>query len=785
MSCYYNANAKARDGIETRTRQYPSQRKKTGANARSNTVQSKKTPPKSKSEMKEKREAVRAERQSEIAERKAAVPKGSGGHHNPPKAKSEESSNPFALTEEEQIQKKKVEAAIASVKKPRAGKIAERALVLYERELVGSKSVEVIDSFGMRRALSEGMLADMFYAGCDGGYRFSPSKKTVSEATEQLVLESNDVPELLERFRYDEKRSGTKRGVDVVVESILTRSKVKTVRDKVTEQISFARWLSHVAENPNCLFAKPYAQAMETVSKYDLRSYLPPDTERRFVVDVGPTNSGKTYSGMCELIEAESGVYLGPLRLLAMEAADTMNESGCPCSLLTGEERNDVEGARHVASTVEMLSRDTHYDVAVIDECQMITDPERGYAWAAAITSVNADIVHLCVAPEAYELVCSILDGLDADYETEYHDRLVPLEAMKRTVKYPGGIKKGDALIVFSRKSVQRYASELGRHGIKASIVYGALPYDVRKEEVRKFAEGETDVVVATDAIGMGMNLPVQRVIFAETEKFDGHRMRELLDTEIKQIAGRAGRFGKYDIGYVSVLKGCNRALVLGALEAEYESRSEIRVDMPGRLLDEASSPLSLLMRAWQMTPVEHPYVKRNLAQQISLARRVEDLPNDFVADAVEIPFKSGDRFVPLDDIWEKHVRAAYAGEPFETELYPISAEDSLEHLEDAAKLADLSYGLAKRYGSQEDIDRIDEHRTLVSEYMIEVLRNRTEESRKCAWCGRPLAASSQHAMHDRCYREYRADKYARWDERYYGEQHFHDDDEYDVLALH
>lgn len=718
-----------------------------------------------------------------LAEQKANQVKGANSHHNPPKSKTarQEMPNPYALTPEEEHQQAHCMQMAHDVKKPSNKELVERALTLYEDMLVNSKTVEIIDSFGMRRTLTEPMLTEMFYSGKEGGYRYSPDKPLIERACTELLSEKNPNIDLDEQFRYDEKRSGTKSVCEFVADGMLSRNKLRTIRDKVAEEIPFRRWISHVAENPSFQFARKYSDALQTVSKYDLRSYAPPEIERHFVIDVGPTNSGKTYSGMQELMGAESGVYLGPLRLLAMEAADSMNEQGCPCNLLTGEERADVEGAHHVASTVEMLARDVHYEVAVIDECQMITDPERGYAWAAAITSVNADVVHLCVAPEAYDLICSILDGLDEDYETEFHERLVPLEMSRKSVKYPNGIKPGDALIVFSRKSVQRYAAELARHGIKTSMVYGALPYEVRKEEVRKFADGETDVVVATDAIGMGLNLPVKRVVFAETEKFDGHRMRELLDAEIKQIAGRAGRFGKYDVGYVSVLKGCNRGLVVNALEAAYAAQDEIRVDMPARMLQESSSPLSHLMRAWQMTPVDYPYVKRNLSQQISLARRVEDLPNDFVREACEIPFKSGDRFVPLDDIWEEHVRAAWEGRQFKAELYPISVEDSLEHLEDAAKLADLMYGLAKRYGNQDDLNTIDEHRRRVSEYMIEVLRHTDEKPKMCAWCGKPLAKTSNHTMHDKCFREYRADKFLKWDEAYYGEQHFYDDDEYEA----
>lgn len=728
---------------------------KPAACARTNTVHSKKEPPKTKAAEKERRNAARAIKQQETAEAKAKQVKGANNHSNPEKPASKLSSVVPELTTEERRAAQRCRKTIEEASRPSTKEIADAVLEAYEKTLLNGV-VEVTDSFGMRRPLTFGMLTEMFYSGRNGGYRYSPDKALIFDVLSQMLRDMNPTLDLDEMFRYDEKRSGTKSACSVLVEEILTRNKLRSIRDKAVEKIPFRRWLSFVAENPSYSFARKYSNAMETVSKYDLRSYKPPMTKRQFVIDVGPTNSGKTYSGMCEIMDAESGVYLGPLRLLAMEAADTMNENGCPCSLLTGEERNDVPGARHVASTVEMLARDVHYEVAVIDECQMITDPERGYAWAAAITSINADVIHLCTAPEAYELICSILDGLDEDYEVEEHERLVPLQMMSRNVKYPNGIKPGDALIVFSRKSVQRYAAELTKHGLKASMVYGALPYDVRKEEVRKFAEGETDVVVATDAIGMGMNLPVQRVIFAETEKFDGHCMRELNDGEIKQIAGRAGRFGKYDMGYAGVVKGENRFLVASALEAEYPSHKEIRVDMPTRMLEESSSPLSHLMRAWQMTPAESPYVKRNLSQQISLARRVEDLPNDFVLDAVEIPFKSGDRFVPLDDIWEESVRAAYTGNPFKVKLYPISSDDTLEHLEDASKLADLAYGLAKRYGAPEDLESIDDHRRLISEYMIEVLKNRGTTERKCSWCGNPLPANMKHAMHDKCYREYR-----------------------------
>lgn len=773
------SNVKPRAYDDSRSRRYRgAPKRKPTACARTSTDSSAKCAPKSKSSEKEKLDEQRRYKRERVREAKADKVKGAGDHHNPPRTTSQCVEE--LLSAEEMSLRQSCLAAIEKASLPDISSIVEAVAMRYEETLLRSPNIEIIDSLGQTRAITARIIEEMFYSGCDSGYRYAPDKPLITSVVKELIEKMNSDDEFIAcEYRYDEKRTGTKKASAVAAANLLTRSCVRSIKDKVVERLSFRRWLSYLSQNPYYSFVKKYADALETVSKYDLRSYVPPAIERHFILDIGPTNSGKTYSGMCELMEAESGVYLGPLRLLAMEAADTMNEQGCPCSLLTGEEKAEVAGARHIASTVEMLDHTVHYEVAVIDECQMITDPERGYAWAAAITSVSADTVHLCLAPEAEALICSILDGLDADYEIERHERLVPLEMMGHSVKYPSGVRAGDALIVFSRKSVQRYAAELAECGIRASMVYGALPYEVRKEEVRKFAEGETDVVVATDAIGMGLNLPVQRVLFAETEKYDGHIMRELLSPEVKQIAGRAGRYGQYEVGYVSVLKGCNRRLVREALNADYETRHEIRVDMPRRLIEEASAPLSHLMRAWQMSPVESPYVKRNLEQQISLARRVEDLPNEFVANAVEIPFKSGDRFVPLDDIWERGVRDAWEGKPFKVELYPITEEDTLEHLEDAAKLADLAYGLAKRYGDKCNLESIDEHRALIAEYMIAVLRDGSAGAqKKCSWCGQLLPAGHKHPMHDRCYRQYRAEKYASWDERYYGRRDWDDEDD-------
>ena len=126
---------------------------------------------------------------------------------------------------------------------------------------------------------------------------------------------------------------------------------------------------------------------------------------RHFVLHLGGTNTGKTYAGFQRLQQAATGVYLAPLRLLALEAQEVLLDAGVDCSLTTGEEEDCREGDTHVAATAEKLNLKQPYEVAVIDECQMIADRQRGYAWTRAILGVQAPEVHLCAAPEAKDLL--------------------------------------------------------------------------------------------------------------------------------------------------------------------------------------------------------------------------------------------------------------------------------------------------------------------------------------------------------------------------------------------
>lgn len=266
---------------------------------------------------------------------------------------------------------------------------------------------------------------------------------------------------------------------------------------------------------------------------------------------VGPTNSGKTYEALNSLMSSKSGIYLAPLRLMALEVFDKLNSAGVPCNLITGEEQIIIPNAQHTSSTIECLNVNYSVDVAIIDEFQMIADPQRGWAWSQAILGVSAQQVFIIGNNTALNHSIKVLNLTNDTINVTHKKRLSELVVLKKHLELED-LRHGDALICFSRKSVLSYAASLKQLGQKVSIIYGSLPPEVRKKQAELFATGETNILVSTDAIGMGLNLPIDRVIFSQLTKYDGTQSRMLLSSEIKQIAGRAGRYTSN--GFVGVL---------------------------------------------------------------------------------------------------------------------------------------------------------------------------------------------------------------------------------------
>ncbi|MSO95022.1 MAG: helicase [Thermoleophilia bacterium] len=268
------------------------------------------------------------------------------------------------------------------------------------------------------------------------------------------------------------------------------------------------------------------------------------------VAHLGPTNSGKTYHALEVLKERGRGVYAGPLRMLAQEAHRRLSaELGADAvGLVTGEERVN-DGAPIICCTVEMAP--SAGEVLVLDEVQWADDPERGSAWTRLLLAGDYRHILLLGALDAEPLVQRVFP----DAEIKVFERILPLEFVgERPLR---GLTPGTVVVAFSRKAVLALAGEINRlHPGRVSVLYGAMPLSSRREEIDRFLAGTSDVTVATDVLGHGVNLPCETLLFAETTKFDGESRRDLLPWELAQIAGRAGRFGLVERGHVGVLTG-------------------------------------------------------------------------------------------------------------------------------------------------------------------------------------------------------------------------------------
>jgi ATP-dependent RNA helicase SUPV3L1/SUV3 len=302
-------------------------------------------------------------------------------------------------------------------------------------------------------------------------------------------------------------------------------------------------------------------QAAATKDSINLSEYpesfeLASRMKRKFILVIGPTNSGKSYAALQALANARTGVYLAPLRLLALENYERLcsheGEFEKKVSLITGDERREVEGATHIASTVEMLDTRTRVDVAVIDEIQLLSDPERGSAWTAAVCGAPAPIVYLVGALEARAAVEALAERLGCELEVQILKRKSPLTVQPEAVGKIRGLKKGDAIVAFSRREVLAWRDMVTEAGFSVATVYGNLSPEVRRAQAARFTEGKADIVVGTDAIAMGLNLPISRVVLTTSSKFNGVDEEELPAALAQQIAGRAGRFGMHEEGFVA-----------------------------------------------------------------------------------------------------------------------------------------------------------------------------------------------------------------------------------------
>lgn len=284
------------------------------------------------------------------------------------------------------------------------------------------------------------------------------------------------------------------------------------------------------------------------------------------------------------------------------------------------------------------------------------------------------------------------------------------------------------------------------------SIIYGALPYDVRQNEARRFREGETNAVVATDAIGMGLNLPIRRVVFLETEKFDGISKRKLTATEYKQIAGRAGRYGQFEKGlYVSPYQ------MKRAIQAINEPIPQIEFAhllFPDTLLG-VDAPLSTILRMWDGAPANEGYRKGDVTQEIQLSVLLEKHCRDkkLIYSLVSMPFdaKRTSVFTLWQEIALEYIHNHRVSlEKYIPDIVKLYHESSMEVLEDNYRQYDLLYYYAERF-DQALTQRLIDERKQVSALLMRILANSKLQPKTCRKCHKPLQWNSPYNICQRC----------------------------------
>jgi ATP-dependent RNA helicase SUPV3L1/SUV3 len=488
---------------------------------------------------------------------------------------------------------------------------------------------------------------------------------------------------------------------------------------------------------------------------------------RKIIYHMGPTNSGKTYHSIEALCKAKTGCYLAPLRLLASELYDTMNSKGVKTTLLTGEEVVEVPNCTHYSSTIEMAKLSTEFECAVIDEIQMLTDPQRGWAWTRALIGLIAPEVHICGDHSVLELVKKILSLTGDSLEIKEYKRMTELQVMPKTLVL-GELEKGDALITFSRRNALKFKAELENLDFNVSIVYGRLSPEVRREQARKFDEGETDIMVSTDAIAMGMNLPVQRIVFSALSKFVDNKEIPLTFSEVKQISGRAGRFNRFPIGYVTTLSKVDGGLGIIKEAITHELKQNEKgmvgpdIDIYNRVnqaLDQNSLPilsLSEFLRLFNTMIFQKPFFCTDLREMIELAEMVEAADEDKALSSSEIfGFACAPVNLGLIDHVQYYVWILNHYVNAES-IYPEPIEDDtndIDYLETAIKCVELYQWLSRHFANKNfvfDQDKLLANKTKAIERLNEVLSEKNTKT--CTSCGTRMPLSSRFAICDTCF---------------------------------
>ncbi|MDP7541600.1 MAG: helicase-related protein [Candidatus Pelagibacter bacterium] len=263
-------------------------------------------------------------------------------------------------------------------------------------------------------------------------------------------------------------------------------------------------------------------------------------TKNKIAAVLGPTNTGKTFLAIETMLSFQSGMIGFPLRLLAREVYDKIVQKTDPnkVALITGEEKIIPSNAKYFLCTVESMPIDKNLEFVAVDEIQMCSDNERGHIFSDRLINLRGEKLTMFMGSNTIK---NIISKLEEDVEFINKERLSKLTYVGH--KKISRIERKSAIIAFSTEEVYAIAELIRRQKGGAAIVMGSLSPKTRNAQVNLYHSGDVDYLVATDAIGMGINMDLDNVYFSNLKKYDGKKLRRLNLAEIGQISGRAGRY--------------------------------------------------------------------------------------------------------------------------------------------------------------------------------------------------------------------------------------------------
>ncbi|RUM70818.1 MAG: helicase [Sulfurovum sp.] len=554
---------------------------------------------------------------------------------------------------------------------------------------------------------------------------------------------------------------------DITLHEFIVRFVEPQIRSSMTlkfKEKSKRRILFHFSDYIKPLLAKQKREELLAKTIRDFKNLFPlaRQLKRHIIFHVGPTNSGKTYAALKTLKMATTGYYLAPLRLLALEGYEDLKKADIHASLITGEEEIIDEESTHISSTIEMMNASVEVDVCVIDEIQMISDRDRGWAWANALIGAPAKKVILTGSSNALHAVKALCEYLEEPLEVIAFERKNELSMMQT----PTSIKKIEpqtAVVAFSRRDVLSLKQQLSER-YSVSVVYGNLSPEVRREEAKRFREGKSQILVATDAIAMGLNLPIKTLLFSKDNKFDGLRRRELLPEEVLQIAGRAGRYGFEEKGYVGALEESALANIASAfytplvdLKLPVSVMASLEhVMLIGEILETEDMRTILEFFADNME-FEGPFRAANIDSMLEIATIVDeyhlDLKTRFYLSCAPASISSP----YIESVFHRYVKQIEAGG--EVRYIPprdlpafAQTNDMLLNAEDRVREISLYLWLSFKFPDIfKDTQEALKARVRLNSYIENSLRQ-GHFTKQCRKCGKVLDFSYRFSICDHCH---------------------------------